>query len=121
MSLLCESQILTTRNAKSTLLFPNNRELLDGEGWLHTGDLARFIPPLGHVATDRESYIRVTGRLKELLITAGGKNVAPAPLEDAVREEAVGVVSNAMVVGDGRRFLTCLITLRAEVDQGQSC
>ncbi len=52
-------------------------------------------------------------------MTSGGKNVAPVPLEDALRTEAGGAVANAMVVGEGKKFLTCLVTLRTEVDTGK--
>jgi long-chain acyl-CoA synthetase len=75
-------------------------EVLDAEGWLHTGDIGEL---------DDESFLRVTGRKKELIVTAGGKNVAPAVLEDRIR--AHPLVSQAMVVGDGRPFIACLVTL----------
>jgi long-chain acyl-CoA synthetase len=75
-------------------------EALDAEGWLHTGDIG---------ALDDEGYLSVTGRKKELIVTAGGKNVAPAVLEDRLR--AHPLISQTMVVGDGRPFVACLITL----------
>jgi long-chain acyl-CoA synthetase len=75
-------------------------EVLDAEGWLHTGDIGEL---------DDESFLRVTGRKKELIVTAGGKNVTPAVLEDRIR--AHPLVSQAMVVGDGRPFIACLVTL----------
>ena len=78
-------------------------EALDAEGWLHTGDLG---------ALDDEGFLRVTGRKKELIVTAGGKNVAPAVLEDRLR--AHPLISQCMVVGDGRPFIACLITLDEE-------
>jgi long-chain acyl-CoA synthetase len=79
------------------------KEAIDAEGWLHTGDLG---------ALDDEGFLRVTGRKKELIVTAGGKNVAPAVLEDRLR--AHPLISQCMVVGDGRPFIGCLITLDAE-------
>jgi long-chain acyl-CoA synthetase len=79
------------------------KETIDAEGWLHTGDLG---------ALDDEGFLRVTGRKKELIVTAGGKNVAPAVLEDRLR--AHPLISQCMVVGDGRPFIGCLITLDAE-------
>jgi long-chain acyl-CoA synthetase len=78
-------------------------EALDGDGWLHTGDIG---------ALDDEGFLSVTGRKKELIVTAGGKNVAPAVMEDRLR--AHPLVSQTMVVGDNRPFVACLITLDAE-------
>ena len=75
-------------------------EVLSPDGWLHTGDLG---------AIDDEGFVWITGRQKELLVTAGGKNVAPAPLEERIR--AHPLVSQCMVVGDGRPFISALITL----------
>jgi long-chain acyl-CoA synthetase len=75
-------------------------EVLDSDGWLHTGDVGSL---------DDEGFLRVTGRKKELIVTAGGKNVAPAVLEDRLR--AHPLVSQCMVVGDGRPFIACLVTL----------
>ncbi|MQY02471.1 AMP-dependent synthetase/ligase [Actinomadura macrotermitis] len=77
-------------------------EALEG-GWFHTGDLG---------ALDDEGYLRITGRKKEILVTAGGKNVAPAPLEDRLR--ANPLISQCLVVGDGRKFISALITLDEE-------
>jgi long-chain acyl-CoA synthetase len=76
------------------------REAIDTEGWLHTGDLGSL---------DDEGFLRVTGRKKEIIVTAGGKNVAPADLEDRLR--AHPLISQCMVVGDGKPFIACLITL----------
>lgn len=78
-------------------------EVLDKDGWLHTGDIG---------ALDDEGFLSVTGRKKELIVTAGGKNVAPAVLEDRLR--AHPLVSQCMVVGDNRPFIACLITLDPE-------
>lgn len=78
-------------------------EAVDGQGWLHTGDLGSL---------DEEGFLRVTGRKKELIVTAGGKNVAPAVLEDRLR--AHPLISQCMVVGDRRPFVACLVTIDAE-------
>ncbi|GAA0324938.1 long-chain fatty acid--CoA ligase [Actinoallomurus spadix] len=75
---------------------------LDG-GWFHTGDVGEL---------DEGGYLRITGRKKEIIVTAGGKNVAPAPLEDRLR--AHPLISQCMVVGDARKFIGCLITLDPE-------
>ncbi|UED83721.1 AMP-dependent synthetase/ligase [Streptomyces profundus] len=70
------------------------------DGWFHTGDLG---------ALDEDGYLRVTGRKKEILVTAGGKNVAPAVLEDRIRAHAL--VAECMVVGEGRPFVGALLTV----------
>jgi long-chain acyl-CoA synthetase len=61
---------------------------------------------------DDEGYLTITGRLKEILVTSGGKNVAPGTLEDRLRSHPL--VSQAMVVGDGRPYVAALVTLDAE-------
>ena len=73
------------------------------DGWLRTGDMGEL---------DEDGFLRVTGRKKELIVTAGGKNVAPAVLEDRIR--AHPLVSQVLVVGDGRPYIACLITLDEE-------
>jgi long-chain acyl-CoA synthetase len=79
------------------------REAIDGEGWFHTGDIGEI---------DGDGFLRITGRKKEILVTAGGKNVAPAVLEDRLRAHAL--VSQCIVVGDQRPFIGALITLDEE-------
>lgn len=78
-------------------------EALDADGWLHTGDIGRL---------DANGCLTITGRKKEILITSGGKNVAPTPIENALKE--LELVGDAVVIGDGRRFLTALIALEEE-------
>jgi long-chain acyl-CoA synthetase len=75
-------------------------EVLEPEGWFHTGDVGEV---------DDEGFVRITGRKKEILVTAGGKNVAPAVLEDRVRAHAL--VDQCLVVGDGQPFIGALVTL----------
>jgi long-chain acyl-CoA synthetase len=82
---------------------PATAEMIDAEGWLHTGDLGEL---------DEDGHLRVTGRKKDIIVTAGGKNVAPAVLEDRLR--AHPLVSQCMVVGDGRPYVACLVTLDEE-------
>ncbi|XP_078530572.1 long-chain-fatty-acid--CoA ligase ACSBG2-like isoform X3 [Lissotriton helveticus] len=82
------------------------KEALDEEGWLHSGDLGKH---------DEDGFLYVTGRIKELIITAGGENIAPVPIEIAVKEE-LPIISNAMLVGDKRKFLSMLLTLKCRVD-----
>ncbi|MEU7555207.1 AMP-dependent synthetase/ligase [Streptomyces sp. NPDC044571] len=74
-----------------------------GDGWFATGDIGEL---------DGEGYLTITGRKKDLIITSGGKNVAPAPLEDCLR--AHPLVGQCMVVGDNRPYVTALITLEPE-------
>ena len=69
-------------------------EVLERDGWFHTGDVGEV---------DDEGFVRITGRKKEILVTAGGKNVAPAVLEDRVRAHAL--VDQCLVVGDGQPFI----------------
>jgi long-chain acyl-CoA synthetase len=83
------------------------KEAVDAEGWFHTGDLGEL---------DDDGFLRITGRKKEILVTAGGKNVAPAVLEDRLRAHAL--VSQCIVVGDGRPFIGALITLDEEALPG---
>ena len=77
------------------------------DGWFHTGDIGEL---------DSEGYLKITGRKKELIVTAGGKNVAPAVLEDRLR--AHPLVSQCMVVGDQKPFIACLVTLDPEALPG---
>ncbi|MFI6678813.1 AMP-dependent synthetase/ligase [Kribbella sp. NPDC050470] len=76
---------------------------IDADGWFHTGDLGEF---------DVDGFIKITGRKKEILVTAGGKNVAPAVLEDRIRLHPL--VSQCMVVGDGKPFIAALVTIDPE-------
>ncbi len=75
-------------------------EVLESDGWFHSGDVGEV---------DDEGFVRITGRKKEILVTAGGKNVAPAVLEDRIRAHAL--VSQCMVVGDNQPFIAALVTI----------
>jgi long-chain acyl-CoA synthetase len=81
----------------------DDRGVPAAEGWFPTGDIGEL---------DADGYLTITGRKKEIIITAGGKNVAPAPLEDRLR--AHPLVGQCMVVGDNRPFVSALITLEAD-------
>ena len=77
--------------------------VMTDDGWFRTGDLGRL---------DGEGFLTITGRKKELLVTAAGKNVAPGPLEDGLR--AHPLVSQAVVLGDARPFIAALLTVEPE-------
>ncbi|SOE02847.1 AMP-dependent synthetase/ligase [Blastococcus haudaquaticus] len=79
------------------------KEAIDADGFFHTGDIGEL---------DTDGFLKITGRKKEILVTAGGKNVAPAVLEDRLRSHRL--VSQCIVVGDQRPFIGALITLDEE-------
>ena len=84
-----------------------NSEVFDNDRWFKSGDLGKL---------DEDGFLSIVGRKKELIVTAGGKNVAPAVLEDRLR--AHPLVSQCMVVGDNKPFIAALITIDAEMSKG---
>jgi long-chain acyl-CoA synthetase len=93
--------------ARGDVVFPgywNNpdatRAAFTADGWFRTGDLGSLDP---------DGFLRITGRMKEVLITAAGKNLTPAPIEEAIR--AHPLVSQCMLVGDGRPYVAALVTI----------
>jgi long-chain acyl-CoA synthetase len=78
-------------------------EVLDGSGWLRTGDLGEI---------DGDGFVRVTGRTREIIVTAGGKNVIPGPIEETIRSHPL--VDQCLVVGEDRPFVAALVTLDVE-------
>ncbi len=83
--------------------------VLDAEGWLHTGDVGEF---------DDAGRLRITGRVKNLLVLATGKNVAPAPIEDAVAESPF--IRQAVLLGDGRDATGILLVPDLEALEGRA-
>ncbi len=81
-------------------------EVLDDDGWFYTGDIAEV---------DDEGYFRIIDRKKEIIVTAGGKNVSPANLEAALK--MIPLVGQAAAIGDGRRFVSALVTLDPDVSE----
>jgi long-chain acyl-CoA synthetase len=80
------------------------RDAIDDQGWLHTGDLG---------SVDEDGYVHITGRKKDLIITAGGKNISPSNIEDEVKHSSE-IISEVCAVGDRRPFVGALIALDAE-------
>ncbi len=79
------------------------KETIDEDGWLHTGDIGTI---------DADGFLAITDRKKELLITAGGENVAPAPIENMLR--SIDGIAHAVVVGDRQKYLAALLTIDSE-------
>lgn len=84
-----------------------NNEVFDNDRWFKSGDLGKL---------DEDGFLYIVGRKKELIVTAGGKNVAPAVLEDRLR--AHPLVSQCMVVGDNKPFIAALITIDVDMSKG---
>jgi long-chain acyl-CoA synthetase len=78
-------------------------ETFDGSGWLHSGDLGRW---------DEDGFLHIVGRKKEIIINAAGKNIAPAKLETSLKNHAL--IAQAMMVGDGRQYMTMVVALDPE-------
>lgn len=85
---------------------PATREIFDSQGFLHSGDLGKI---------DEKGFTFITGRIKELIITAGGENIAPVIIEDNFKD-ACPPCSNIMVIGENQKFLAAIITLKVDID-----
>jgi long-chain acyl-CoA synthetase len=83
-------------------------EAIDAEGWLHTGDLGTM---------DEQGYVRIVGRKKELIITAGGKNLSPNNIEETIKHTSP-IVAQLCAIGDDRPFISALVVLDADVLPG---
>jgi long-chain acyl-CoA synthetase len=79
------------------------REVLDADGWYHTGDIGEF---------DDDGFLRITDRKKDIIVTAGGKNIAPQNIENHIK--ANSFISQVMVYGDKRKYCSALITLNPD-------
>jgi long-chain acyl-CoA synthetase len=78
-------------------------EAIDAQGWLHTGDVG---------AIDNEGFVKITDRMKDIIITSGGKNITPSEIENQLKFSPY--VSDAVVIGDKRAYLTCLVMIDQE-------
>jgi long-chain acyl-CoA synthetase len=75
-------------------------ETIDAKGWLHTGDVGTI---------DNEGFVKITDRMKDIIITSGGKNVTPSEIENQLKFSPY--ISDAIVIGDKRSYLTCLVMI----------
>jgi len=80
----------------------STRNTIDKDRWLHSGDVGKL---------DNKGNLTITGRIKELIITAGGENVAPVLIENEFKK-TIPIISNCMVIGDKRKYLSILLTLK---------
>jgi long-chain-fatty-acid--CoA ligase ACSBG len=78
------------------------KESIDEEGWFRSGDVAKI----------EDGFAYITGRIKEIIITAGGENVSPVPIEENLKSVLPNLISSSMVVGDKQKFLSILVTLK---------
>lgn len=81
-------------------------DTIDADGFVRSGDKGRI---------EKDGHLKITGRIKELIIGAGGENIAPVPVEDNFKEICVPC-SNVMMVGEGQRFMAMLITFKVDVN-----
>lgn len=111
MKVLEGTQELVYRGRNIMMGYMKNKkatdDTIDAEGWLHSGDCAKI---------DEDGFMSITGRIKELIITAGGENIPPVLIEDKIKEHAKAL-SNVMVIGDKRKFLSALFCLRVKMDE----
>jgi long-chain-fatty-acid--CoA ligase ACSBG len=84
----------------------NTVETIDQDGYIHSGDVGKI---------DERGFLTITGRIKELIITAGGENVAPILIEDKFKEFCP-IVSNIMIIGDDKKFLSAIMTFKVDID-----
>jgi long-chain-fatty-acid--CoA ligase ACSBG len=93
------------------------KETIDSDGWLHSGDVAEFDSNnIGGDMKGPSGFMKITGRIKELIITAGGENIPPVLIENEMKA-AMLAISNVMVIGDRRKYLSMLVCLKCEPDK----
>ena len=80
------------------------RSTIDDQGYVHSGDLGKYV----------DGFLEITGWIKELIITAGGENIAPIPIESSFLEKCT-IAWNIVLIGEQRNFLSALITLKTEM------
>ena len=105
----CKLPSRTARGRRLKEIQGKNAGAIDNEGWLHSGDKGCMYV---------RGCVKITGRYKELIIGAGGENIAPVPIEDNVKK-LCPAVSNFMMVGDKRKFNVALVTLKAKGATGE--
>ena len=90
-------------------------DTIDKDGYLHSGDVAEFDDCTKVGVNGPSGFMRITGRIKELIITAGGENIPPVLIENEMKSAMVAI-SNVMVIGDKRKYLSMLVSLKSEID-----
>jgi long-chain-fatty-acid--CoA ligase ACSBG len=95
------------------------QETIDDEGYLHSGDVAVFDEDNDPRVSSPSGFLTITGRIKELIITAGGENIPPVLIENEMKN-ALPELSTCLVIGDRRKFLSMLVALKVEVDSDTS-
>ena len=90
------------------------KETIDGEGFLHSGDVVKIDDSMQD-GKQNSGFVSITGRIKELIITAGGENIPPVLIEDNMKA-SMTALSNCMTIGDKRKYLTILLCLQVEID-----
>lgn len=93
-------------------------DTIDKDGYLHSGDVATFDKNKdARVKVGESGFMKITGRIKELIITAGGENIPPVLIEEEIKKELLAV-SNVVVIGEGKKFLSCLVSLKCKDENG---
>lgn len=85
-----------------------NLDSFDGEGFFHSGDTG---------LVDQDGCLQITGRIKDIIITAGGENITPLPIEQMFKSSCEPIISYCVLIGDQRKFLSLLVTLKVKYDR----